>query len=305
VFFRRVTTFRLGVNNCFAVKRWPEPERWANLVRDRLGLDIVQHCLDLADVGGTTSQRRKDALHVRQACTDAGIQLHSTFTGLGVYATNMLLDPRPSRRRSAENWYRRAIEYSAAAGATSFGGHWGAYSAADWQDSRRRPSLLKGMREAITRLSATAKASGLTAIVVENLPLVREPSGMDFVRAFAASGDAGHAAVQLCLDVGHMCTPGAVGDEADPYAWLRKLGSLAPMIHLQQSEADSDRHWPFTAETNRVGRVEAGQVLRALEETGADMFTLILEVVPPFLKDDHVVLDELVESVAYWKEAIG
>jgi sugar phosphate isomerase/epimerase len=300
-----VTTFRLGVNNCFAVKRWPEPERWANLVRDRLGLDTVQHCLDLADVGGTSSQRRQDALRVRKACSETGIKLHSTFTGLGVYATNMLLDPRPSRQRSAEAWYRRAIEYSAIAGATSFGGHWGAYSAADWQDSRRRRSLLEGMRQAIARLSATAKASGLTAIVVENLPLVREPSGMSFVKAFAVPGDAGHAAVQLCLDVGHMCTPGAVGDEADPYTWLRKLGSLAPMIHLQQSEVDSDRHWPFTEETNRIGRVEAGQVLNALEESGADDFTLILEVVPPFLKDDEVVIDELVESVAYWKEAIG
>lgn len=300
-----MTTFRLGVNNCFAVKRWPEPERWADIVRYRFGLDIVQHCLDLADVGGTASQRTQDALRVRQACTDTGIQLHSTFTGLGVYATNMLLDPRPSRRRSAETWYRRAIEYSATAGATSFGGHWGAYSAADWENSRRQRSLLGGMRDAITRLSGTAKASGLAAIVVENLPLVREPSSMDLVRAFAVPGDAGHAAVQLCLDVGHMCRPGAVGDEANPYAWLRELGSLAPMIHLQQSEADSDRHWPFTAETNRVGRVDAGQVLRALEGTGADEFTLILEVVPPFLMDDEVVLEELIESVAYWKKAIG
>jgi D-erythrulose 1-phosphate 3-epimerase len=300
-----VTIFRLGVNNCFAVKRWPEPERWAHIVRERLGLDIVQHCLDLADVGGTTSQSRQDALRVRKACIQTGIQLHSTFTGLGVYATNMLLDPHPSRRRSAETWYRRAIEYSATAGATSFGGHWGAYSAADWQNGRRRRSLLTGMRDAIARLSGVAKKAGLGAIFVENLPLVREPSGMDFVRAFAVPGDAGHAAVQLCLDVGHMCAPGAVGDEANPYAWLRQLGSLAPMIHLQQSEADSDRHWPFTAETNRVGRVDARQVLRALEETRADEFTLILEVVPPFLKGDEVVIDELIESVAYWKDAIG
>jgi sugar phosphate isomerase/epimerase len=239
------------------------------------------------------------------ACQDTGIQLHSTFTGLGVYATNMLLDPRPSRRRSAEAWYRRAIDYSAAAGASSFGGHWGAYSAADWENNRRRRKLLASMRRAIARLSALAKVSGLRAIFVENLPLVREPSGMDFVRSFASPGDASHVDVQLCLDVGHMCTPGAEGDEANPYAWLRKLGNAAPMIHLQQSEADSDRHWPFTAENNRVGRVDATHVLQALEDTGAGEFTLFLEVVPPFLKSDQLVIDELIESVEYWREAIA
>ena len=37
-----MTVYRLGINTCFAVKRWPQPERWAALVRDELGLDLVQ-----------------------------------------------------------------------------------------------------------------------------------------------------------------------------------------------------------------------------------------------------------------------
>ena len=45
-----MTTYRLGINTCFAVKRWPQPERWATLVRDELGLDLVQHSLDLVDL---------------------------------------------------------------------------------------------------------------------------------------------------------------------------------------------------------------------------------------------------------------
>ena len=43
-------TFELGINTCFAVKRWPQPERWARLVRDELRLDLVQHSLDLVDL---------------------------------------------------------------------------------------------------------------------------------------------------------------------------------------------------------------------------------------------------------------
>ena len=29
---------RLGIDTCFAVKRWPRPEDWAPIVADRLGL---------------------------------------------------------------------------------------------------------------------------------------------------------------------------------------------------------------------------------------------------------------------------
>ena len=36
---------QLGINTCFAVKRWPLPEDWAPIVRDELGLQLVQHSL--------------------------------------------------------------------------------------------------------------------------------------------------------------------------------------------------------------------------------------------------------------------
>ena len=39
-----------GINTCFAVKRWPMPDDWAPIVRDRLGLPLVQHSLDLVDL---------------------------------------------------------------------------------------------------------------------------------------------------------------------------------------------------------------------------------------------------------------
>ena len=38
---------RLGINDCFAVKRWPTAEDWGPIVRDRLGLTVVQHSFDL------------------------------------------------------------------------------------------------------------------------------------------------------------------------------------------------------------------------------------------------------------------
>jgi len=125
----------------------------------------------------------------------------------------------------------------------------------------------------------------------------------DFDNLLAPATD-GRAAVTLCLDIGHQCVPGTEGDEADPYAWLTKLGREASVVHLQQSDADGDHHWPFTASLNERGRIRAPRVLRALRESGADEVTLILEIIPPFEADDRRVLDELQESVAYWQQAI-
>ena len=36
-----------GINLSFAIKRWPEPAVWAGLVRETLGLDLVQFTYDL------------------------------------------------------------------------------------------------------------------------------------------------------------------------------------------------------------------------------------------------------------------
>ena len=39
----------LGINTCFAVKRWPEPEQWIRIVTQELGLEYCQFSLDLVD----------------------------------------------------------------------------------------------------------------------------------------------------------------------------------------------------------------------------------------------------------------
>ena len=62
--------------------------------------------------------------------------------------------------------------------------------------------------------------------------------------------------------------------------------------------------WPFTATYNKRGRIRAPRVLEALRASGAAEAVLILEVIPAFEADDRRVLDELQESVAYWKQAI-
>jgi D-erythrulose 1-phosphate 3-epimerase len=289
----------LGINTCFAVKRWPSPSDWAPIVRDRLRLRLVQHSLDLVDVAVDDTAR-----DFRAALDQHGLDLHSTFTGLAAYSSNLLLDPDGAARERAERWFELVIDWTAIAGGHATGGHVGALSVADWRDERAREARWRDLRSALARLAGRARRAGLEYFVVENLASAREPSTMALVDELLRDGDAQHAAVRLCLDVGHMCVPGTTGNDRDPYAWLRRFGSRAPIVQLQQSDSEGDHHWPFTAERNSGGRIDADAVIDALGDSGADEVALILEIIPPFEQDDDAVLDDLTASVAYWRAAL-
>jgi sugar phosphate isomerase/epimerase len=295
---------QLGINTCFAVKRWPRPADWAPIVADRLDLSLVQHSFDLVDLtcGATGIERQAAALDA--AATAHGLVVTSTFTGLAAYSSNLLLGPEQESREAGMAWYASAIGFSSRLGASATGGHVGALSVPDAADSERREERWRDLGAGLEALAGQASAAGLAAIVVENLASAREPSTIAQIESLLRPATADRAAIGLCLDVGHMCVPGTAGDDRDPYAWLRRLGTRAPMIQLQQSDAEGDHHWPFTPERNHEGRIEADRVIDALEEGGVEQAELLLEVIPPFEQDDDTVIDDLAASVDYWREAL-
>ncbi len=291
---------RLGIDSCFAVKRWPLVEDWAPIVRDRLGLRLVQHSFDLVATGSPMAAAQAAGGEIRAA----GLELHSTFTGLAAYSDNLLLHPDPAGRAAATTWFEWAIDWTAAAGGHATGGHVGAFSVPDWTDRERRAELWSGLQRTLDGLARRARSAGLDYLLVENLAAAREPSTMAMIRELMTDGDDARAPIRLCLDVGHMCVPGTIGDERDPYAWLRALGRVAPVVQLQQSDAEGDHHWPFTPARNATGRIDADRVLAALAEGGVETTDLILEVIPSFEQEDGSVLDDLETSVDHWRAAL-
>jgi sugar phosphate isomerase/epimerase len=295
---------RLGINTCFAVKRWPRPVDWAPIVAEQLGLGLVQHSLDLVDLAAGMDGIARQAKTIRGEASTYGLRVESTFTGLAAYSANLLLDPDAVRRASALAWYRQAIHFSGLLGASATGGHVGALSVADASDPVRRTDRWADLQQSLGELAADARVAGLQTVLVENLAAGREPSTMEQIRSLIRPATGRAAAVALCLDVGHMCVAGTSGDDRDPYAWLRIMGRDAPIIQLQQSDDLGDHHWPFTAERNRTGRIDADRVLDALGASGAQSADLILEVIPPFEQEDDEVLQDLRVSVAYWRDSL-
>jgi D-erythrulose 1-phosphate 3-epimerase len=293
---------RLGINNCFAVKRWPQPDEWAQIASAELGLGVVELSLDLVeDIG---EGREQEAGQIRSALTRYGLAAETVFTGLAAYSRNLLMHPDAARRSAAVEWYRNAIDLAARVGARGVGGHVGAMSVPDSSDPASRAERWAGLQQALAEISAAARSAGLEYLLVENLASHREPSTMAGLETLLTNGDEAHVPVRLCLDVGHQCVPGTTGPDRDPYAWLARFGGELAEVQLQQSDGVADHHWPFTAERNSAGRIDPGRVLDTLAEAGAEDVLLVLEVIPAFEQDDEQVLAELRDSAELWTAAL-
>ncbi len=295
---------RLGINNCFAVKRWPEPADWAPIVAD-LGLDTVELSLDLLTGPDTPAGRDRLAMRTRTALDRYGLRADTVFTGLAAYSLNLLMHPDPSCRAAARRWYRGAVDLTARLGATAVGGHVGALGVPDSSDPARRAERWAGLREQLAELAAYAYQAGLDHLLVENLVTEREPSTMALIDDLCTERTVAHVPVMLCLDLGHPFASGAAGPDADPYAWLRHFGPRVPEVQLQQTDGLGDRHWPFTEGHNAAGRVDPGRVLDTLAAAGAEDVLLILEVIPAFEADDRQVAGDLRASVQVWARALS
>ena len=296
---------RLGINNCFAVKRWPRPDDWASIVRNDLGLDLVELSLDLLAGPDTPAARDRMAEQTRAALDRHGLRAETTFTGLAAYSLNLLMHPDPGYRDAALRWYLGAIDLTARLGATAAGGHVGSLSVPDWSDPATRARRRAGLREHLAELAAYAYLAGLDRLLVENLVTDREPSTMALIEDILTERSVAHAPVQLCLDLGHPFVCGGSAADRDPYAWLEHFGPRIAEVQLQQSDGLADHHWPFTPERNATGLVDPGRVLDTLAGAGVADVLLILEVIPAFEADDQQVIADLRASAEVWRGALA
>ena len=296
---------RLGINTCFAAKRWPLPHDWAQKVRYDIGVDLVELSLDLMPDIGNPEQRARTADQTLGALTRYGLRAETTFTGLSAYCDNLLMHPDAERRRAALDWYLAVVDLTARLGVKGTGGHVGAMSVPDWSEPGRRAERWSGLRADLAEITGRAREAGLDYVLVENLASIREPSTIASVESLLTDGDDDHVPIRLCLDLGHQCVPGTTGADRDPYAWLERFGSRLTEVQLQQSDGLADHHWPFTPEHNQAGRIDPGRVLDTLAGSGADDVLLILEVIPAFEEDDEQVIRDLRESAAQWAAAMS
>ncbi|MHA1271016.1 MAG: sugar phosphate isomerase/epimerase family protein [Candidatus Helarchaeota archaeon] len=295
----------LGLNTCFAVKRWVEASEWTKIISD-LKLSDCQFSLDLLDP--FTEEVTKSSILNEIIMNSVGyeINIHSAFTGLAAYSYNLLLHPNFGMRMNFMYWYQQAIEIATSLGCRGVGGHVAAFSMSDYKDDERKNYLMNSLIDSLRFLAIHAKLNDLDYFLVEPMPISREPpyeiEGAKKFHELINSENQG-VPIMYCIDLGHTCAVENKNEYSrDPYNWLKELGHLSPEIHLQQTDGTKDNHWPFTKEFNKKGIIEPTKVLEALDQSDAKEIALFLEIIHPFEEDEEKVLSDLTESVDYWKQ---
>ena len=297
-----MTRFSLGMNLGFATNRYPEPTEWARIVAERFGLRHVQLVADLLNPFWPASVIEAEVDRIADAVQRYGITIHSLMTSTYT-RVNHFMSPYPELREAWDAWFRRFADLAARLGARGVGSHFGILSVRDLEDPAR---YRQRVDEAVRRwqaLSRYAQDVGLEFVFYETMSVPRE---MGYTVAEAktllarVNEDAG-VPMYYCLDVGHAPHP----DERDPYVWLRELGCDACIVHLQQTEWNHSRHWPFTPAYNEAGIIEPGRVIETLVASGAKDVFLGFEIAHrEKCEVEPLVLPELEASVAHWRRAL-
>jgi len=296
-----------GINTGFAVNRYPEPEEWVRIIGEELGLDTVQMTADLLNPDLPAGYRAKQVERIRRACDRYGVRITSTFTG-AFTRVNHLAHPDEDMRRHWVAWFKRFVEQSVDLGARAMGSHFGIFSTRENRDSELRALRRRQNIEGWHEIGAYAREQGLDCLLWEPMSIARE-QGETIAEARRLQDDVNAGApipFRMCLDVDHGDLASANPDDTDPHAWLRAFSADAAQVHLKQSSIDKGAHWPFTRQFNDKGRIRAGEVLATMASAGYGKTEFLLEF--SFRErepTDSTVVEQLKESVAYWREHLS
>jgi sugar phosphate isomerase/epimerase len=296
---------QLGINNCFAVKRWPQPEIWAEMIREDFGLSIVQHSLDLSLFGLSESDLSISASRIQKACADHNLTVHSLFTGLTAYSSNLLLSDQEAEHAYWLDWYKKAVRYAGMIGAKMVGGHIGAFSVQSYADPEAKAKGLKRLIHDLAEIGQIGKDEGLDSILIEPMPVARELTSTisETEKLIAEINCNSPLPYTICLDTGHQCASGNSFYDRELSNWIRHFGNLVEVIHLQQNDGCVDSHLPFTAEHNKNGVVRPDKVIHGTRNLDSCVF--IFEVIHPAEYPDHLVIEEIYQSIQHWKQHIS
>jgi len=302
------TKLHLGINLAFARMRWPQPGEWLWVV-NKLGIKYVEFCSDFIDpILFSESTRLEVAKKTRKEAEEDGVIIYDYFTGQIPHCWNMLADARPGVRKDGLRWCEEAIKVTKTLGARAIGGHLDHIAFRNLVRPRERKFLLQCIFEAYEHLSQIASEEGLEFMMLEQMYLPSEkPYTLEEAEEFYQKlNNTSAVPIYLTIDVGHACCLNYTHKEedADPYEWLRRFAHISPVIHIQQTNGKESQHRPFTKIYNQVGVITPEKVIRAIERSGSKENYLMLEIFFPLTVREKQVVDDLKETVAYWRKYV-
>ncbi|WP_163538603.1 TIM barrel protein [Gracilibacillus sp. YIM 98692] len=301
-------TIEFGISTGFAIKRWADPKEWAKVVKEELGLEHVQFSFDQFDPRAKEQSVESYCYRVQNECEKHGITIQSTFAGLSIYAHNLLYHPLVEGRMDGADWFAHAFHMTKLLGVQTTGGPIGGMDVATFHDSQKSDYVQQHSTELLIYLLTIAKQKyGIEAFYWEPTPVERESTltieeTEKFVEDINQKLNGRGARLSLCFDIGHTTNPKLDDNNRNPLHWIETLDDKIDMIHLQQTDGYLDRHYPFTEKYNRDGMIRGEEVLQTVKKNTTER--LYLEIGHAFEEDDQQVLNDLIESVEYWKNTM-
>jgi sugar phosphate isomerase/epimerase len=290
-----------GINLSFAVKRWPEPEIWAKMVRETIGVEQVQFTFDLLDPWTPEPMRSSMAEKISQSTMNWGIRIESAFGGLASYTYNNLLHPDIDGRRISIEWWKRAMDLTVKIGSSIVGGPLGGMSITDAVNINRKKTLYNILLDEIAELTHIAKNSGIKKFYIECTPLAREiPYSIEQAKRLINDlTNRCEVPIEFLIDVGHALYQPLYGEKADLNEWLRDLNPYIGALHLQNTDYQSDSHWGWP---NNQGLFDVELFVKQLQIANLQDVPCFLEVIYPFEMDDEEVKRNVISSVQHCKK---
>lgn len=299
-----MTKIYLGFNcNCFT-NRYDEPEEWTLICKD-LNIRKVMFNIDLIDPYWDWEVQKKLCDRTLNACAKNNVEILASFGGHHGHQ-HFLGHPDEDVRKEAEKFFKYAIRQSAYLGAKSFGTCFAIQVVRTNQDPLLRRQIIDSAIAAYHRLAEYGQKMGLKALAYEMTSIERETCATFEENDYVLERCADMAIpMRVCLDMGHRNTQG-LAEEADHLAWIRRYGAKCDVIDCQQTTAVSSNHWPFTSENNAKGIVKGDEVVTAIEQSGASQVLLAFELrCPAFYPQEHSYLNQLEQSVQYWRQFVS
>ncbi len=296
-----MTQFKLGINAGFAINRYPEPEQWTRLVSEEFNLKYVQFVADLLNPFLPENIIKQQIANINKNCQKYDININTTFTS-AFTRVNHLLHPDKMQREVWFKWFKDFFDITAEFGARASGSHFGILSMNDCYNEQRKEKLLKEAISYWQQLAVYAQKKDFEYIMFEPMSVPRElgwtiEETKELLNRVNKQNEG--VPMKICLDVGHAPHP----DQRDPYLWCKELGSESPVVHIQQTEEDRSRHWPFTSEMNKKGIIDPEKIMKVLEQGGAKNVLFLLEISHrERYPEDLKVVEDLKNSVQYWKK---
>lgn len=283
----------LSIDNCFASKRWTEPEDWIGVVQ-QLGLNYVSASADNeCDPLYTTPEYIKDWIaKLKRASEKTGVTVSQFFSGHGTYATLGLCHPDERIRENIlEGWLKPMCEIAGAFDA-NLGFFTHGLSVKTLECEVAYDEMMSLLEEYLTKIALWSDTFGCKTVSLEQMYSPHQPpwtlSGAEALlqNVFSAAGKP----LYLTVDVGHQ-----VGQNKFSYP---DIGKIIKNLNSEMQYKATEKLW--------LGSKYADQLYQKALENPEHQESVLIELQEEMDRHKHCFsYDEKDGDTYYWLERFG